>query len=125
MSTSIPPAISEWLKTINGWKQPPALKRKPIERWINAYRSGMWATHRTRELADRFSDSDRIECIHLVEASEAKEVWRLLEVGEVTQEGDQFYYPVTEDWDRSSVGLTVTEDMQPRRRRVRVIEVAE
>jgi len=42
----------------------PEPKKFAIEYWLNVYSNGLFATHGTKEHADRFASEDRIACVH-------------------------------------------------------------
>ena len=121
----------EWLASLNTvWvaeKRKP--KRKPLEGWLRQYGDGgcskSLVSDSFRLLFDSCKGASNEDCfraVHMVEATEAKEIWRLLEPGEVRQEGDYVWsgggwFKTIQPGDRVDSAIV--------RRRVKVIEVVE
>lgn len=46
------------------------VKPKTLELWVNVYPNGLSAYYDTKELADKFANSDRLRCVHMREVVE-------------------------------------------------------
>jgi len=117
--------ITEWLASLNTVWVEAKPERKPIEGWLLQYADGELGT--TLFSADEVAEHKGYyhTTVHLVEATEAKEIWRLLERGEIIEAGDEWFGGIM-GWANSLLTnknkVTIGNIY---RRRVKVVEVQE